>query len=86
MEKNIYKKNWFSEKLVYYYKLGWTKIKRSCLSIARSALSYPSSAQTERDNESLFFVHATDVHRFITPYHVNKYSSAIRFEKICCYF
>ncbi|GBP39760.1 hypothetical protein EVAR_23086_1 [Eumeta japonica] len=35
------------------------------LSIACSALSLARSAQAERDNESCFFVHAADVHRFI---------------------
>ncbi|GBP85176.1 Protein disconnected [Eumeta japonica] len=37
--------------------------------IARSALSLEHSAQTERDNESCFYLRVAGVHRFIRRYH-----------------
>ncbi|GBP12161.1 EGF-containing fibulin-like extracellular matrix protein 1 [Eumeta japonica] len=46
------------------------RLGRSYLSIACSTLSLARSAQTERDNESCFFVRAAGVHRFIRRYHV----------------
>ncbi|GBP00306.1 hypothetical protein EVAR_899_1 [Eumeta japonica] len=52
---------------LFYSDIG----RRSRREIARSALSLAHSAQSERDNESCFFVRAAGVHRFIRRYHVN---------------
>lgn len=46
---------------------------RSSLSIAGSALSLARSSQTERDNESCYFVRAFGVNRFIRRYYDNKF-------------
>ncbi|GBP69417.1 hypothetical protein EVAR_52689_1 [Eumeta japonica] len=40
------------------------RLGRSCLSIARSALSLAHSAQAERDNESCFFIPDTQEHDY----------------------